>query len=339
MSDVVDVILVGVGNRGRWAVECCRPEAGWRVVGLVDTEPRFLEEAGAALGVGAEAWFRDVAEALERVPARAMVVCSPTVTHAPYARLALDVGVAVLVEKGMAPTWEDARSLVAHARRTGGVLAVAQNYRYRGLEEVVREALQKPDCGHFTGPAYLIDYTEHRVRPEPRTLSYPFASVWDMSCHHFDNLLAWLGPVTAVTAQAYRAPWTRYAHPANTSAFLRFSSGTVVNYCHTHDAARAALRIEVHGERGALVARDGAVEWSARPNVQFGTSPAVPVAVPARHSERAVLADFRAYVTEGREPGISGQRNLETMALCEMTCRSATLGREVRREELDAEGA
>jgi predicted dehydrogenase len=49
-----------------------------------------------------------------------------------------------------------------------------------------------------------------------------------------------------------------------------------------------------------------------------------------------MLADFRDYVATGREPGISGYLNLETMALCEMTVRSALEKRTVKREELDS---
>jgi predicted dehydrogenase len=48
-----------------------------------------------------------------------------------------------------------------------------------------------------------------------------------------------------------------------------------------------------------------------------------------------MLADFHAYVSAGIEPGISGYQNLETMALCEMTVRSAQENRPVRRKELE----
>jgi predicted dehydrogenase len=157
-----------------------------------------------------------------------------------------------------------------------------------------------------------------------------------MSCHHFDNLLCWLGPVAEVRAHAYRAPWSPYEHEANTSALLRFANGVVVNYVHTHDAARNSLRIEVHGRNGALVVRDGRAEFSERPALNFGEGPARGIAIPSFCSEERMLAEFHDYVTTGREPGISGYRNLETMALCEMTVRSALEKRTVKRDELGA---
>jgi hypothetical protein len=47
-----------------------------------------------------------------------------------------------------------------------------------------------------------------------------------------------------------------------------------------------------------------------------------------------VSDDFHRYVAAGVEPGVSGRNNLDTLAVCEMLVRSATLGRTVSRDEL-----
>jgi predicted dehydrogenase len=338
MGKVLSVVLVGVGNRGRWPVELCRPEAGWQVVGLVDRELRFLAEARAATGLPDGACFGNMEQALDAKRPDAVILCTPTKTHAPFAKAALRRGVAVLTEKGMATCWDEAKELVDFVREQRGVLAVAQNYRYDGKSAVMRAALsgdeKLQDIPRLEG-VFLVDYVQHRVRPLPGTLTYPFASVWDMSCHHFDNMLDWLGPVAEVTAQAYGAAWSSYEHASNTSAFLRFGNGVVVNYVHTHDAGRGSLRIEAQARNGNLVVREDHAEFSERSEANFGERPVRRMPLPERKSEAAVLADFHAYVAEGREPGISGYRNLETMALCELVVRSATLRRAVRREELN----
>lgn len=332
---VLRVLLVGVGNRGRWPLEQCRAGAGWEVVGLVDNDAGHLAAAREATGLGEDACFAEVSSALDAVCPDAAILCTPTVTHAPFTKEAIARGIAVLTEKGMASNWEEAVDLVRFVEEHRGTFAVAQNYRYDGLSSVVRAALRGGTDGipQLDEP-FLVDYVQHRVRPMPGTLTYPFASVWDMSCHHFDNLLDWLGPVEEVTAHAPRAPWSPYAHAANTSAFLRFANGVAANYVHTHDAARGSLSIEVHARNGALVIRDGAAEFSPRPERNFGEEPAVPLPVPVLCSEELMLADFHDYVSRGREPGISGRRNLETMALCEMSVRSVLEKRTVRRSEL-----
>jgi predicted dehydrogenase len=330
---IVRVLLVGVGRRGRWPVERCRRENGWRVVGLVDRTRAHLEKAAELTGLAATACFRDAKAALAATRPEAMIVCTPTVTHVALAKLAIDRGVAVLVEKGMAPCWADALELVRYACAKEAVVAVAQNYRYDGVSAIVRLVL-RGDPPAIAQP-FLLDYVQHRVRPQPRTLTYPFASVWDMSCHHFDNLLDWLGPVAEITAHSYRAGYTPYQHDNNTSAFLRFRSGVAVNYVHTHDASRGSLRIEVHGANGAFVLRDERAELSPRPAENFGVEPTTEIPVPTIDSEAGVLADFHDYITTGREPGIAARQNLETMAMCEMMVRSILERRTVRREELE----
>jgi predicted dehydrogenase len=332
---VLRTILVGVSRRGEWPLERARPETGFAPVGLVDPAPEALAAARARTGLPPEACFTSLAEALRAVRAEVVIACSPTVTHVPVARAGFAAGLAVLVEKGMAPDWDSARAVVAEAARMGAKFCVAQNYRYRAMERTVARALRDETAPYAPGRVFWIDYVQHRVRPEPRTLNYPFASVWDMSCHHFDNLLAWLGPVETVTAQSPAAPWSAYAHAANTMALLRFANGTVVHYAHTHDAARAEVRLRLHGERGALFGDEGSLEFSPRPAVNFGEAPVAPVELEPGPNEAGVLADFHRYVAEGVEPGISGRHNLETMALCELTVRSIREGRTVARSELE----
>jgi predicted dehydrogenase len=336
MKRVLRVLLVGVGNRGRWPLQHCRPERGWEVVGLVDASEEHLRAAREVRQLPPSLCFQDLEKALDATRPEAMIICTPTVTHVPFTRMGIERGVAVLCEKGMAPRWEDAVGLVRFVESQKGTFAVAQNYRYGGLYSLVRHVLAGggPNGTPHLEEPFLLDYIQHRVRPVPGTLTYPFASIWDMSCHHFDNLFDWLGPVADITAHGYRARWSPYAHESNTSAFLRFASGVCVNYTHTHDASRGSLRIEAHGRNGALVIREGQAEFSARPEKNFDELPARTLPIPPLVSEAEMLADFHTWVTGGSEPGISGRHNLEVMAMCEMTVRSIQEGRTVARDEL-----
>jgi predicted dehydrogenase len=297
-------------------------------------------EAGRELtGLSSDECYSDYTQALGESGADCVIICTPTIHHVPMAKQAMERGLPVLVEKGMAPNWDTACEAVNFARENKGVFCVSQNYRYNGLERTLHRLLHTPDDPASIGEPYQMDHIQHRARPEPRTLNYPFASVWDMSCHHFDNFLFWFGPIAEMTAHAFEAPWSKYPHPNNTSAILRFESGVMVNYFHGHDSARNSFYLGLHGKLGAVIAgRDAGgkqmLEFSKRPAEQFGSTDVCPVPFAEASNEAGVLADFFAYIDEGVEPGISGNNNLEVMALCQMMVISCEEARAVRRSDL-----
>lgn len=330
------VLHVGVSNRGEWPLRKCDAASGFVPALLCDVTPAALENARKITGLPESACFTDVDKAIASGGADCMIICAPTVLHVPLAKKAIAAGLPVLVEKGMAPDWASACDLVRTARDAGAIVAVAQNYRYGGAERTIWRAINDPAFEAYVGEVHLITYTQNRVRPVPRTLTYPFASVWDMSCHHFDNLHYWIGPLAEMTAFSWRARWSAYEHDNNTTAHMVFRNKTRVHYIHTHDVARSNLEVQVHGERGALVLRENEITFNERPIEQFGSRPILPVPHEAHAGEAGVLRDFHAYITEGLEPGISARSNLETMAACEMMVRSITQQRTIRRDELES---
>lgn len=326
---------VGVANRGRWPIERATPSTGFAPHALCDLNPTALAEARNLAGLPESACYSSLDEALAKSGAECAIICTPTKFHVDMAIRVAEAGLPVLVEKGMAPDWESAQRLAAYVDARRAVVAIAQNYRYQPVEQTIQRALQDPAFETYLGHVHQVTYSHQRVRPHPGTLDYPFSAVWDMSCHHFDNLLHWFGPIQEMTAHSWRAPWSAYTHDANTSAHIVFASGTRVHYIHTHDAARTALGIELHGERGALCLHDGVLAFNTRPAEQFGSRPQVVVQREPDRSLENLLLDFHTYATAGVEPGISVRNNLETMAACEIMVRSITERRTVRRAELE----
>jgi predicted dehydrogenase len=336
---VLRVLHVGVGNRGVWPLELCTPETGFVPAALCDVRESALREARERTGLPASVCFENYTEALAHTGPNidCIIICAPTIFHVPYASQAVEAGLPVLVEKGMGPDWVSARSLATITADRSGRVCVVQNYRYNRLERTIRRAISDPEHPAHVGKVHLVTYSHQRVRPEPRTLNYPFACVWDMSCHHFDNLAFWFGPIASMTAQGFRASWSAYEYDTNTTAHIRFESGVRGHYVHTHDAARGSLEIQIHGERGALVYTDvQGLTYNERPVEQFASRPEEKVTLEEAHGEADLLRDFYAYIHQGIEPGVSVRHNLETMAACEMMVRSITQRRECFRKELNA---
>lgn len=332
----IKAVLVGVGGRGRWPVEVLGADSRWEVTALVDMNPEFLAAAQKEPGLASAAIFNDLSQALGAVESDAVVICTPTRTHAALSRLAFAAGKHVLVEKGMTLDWEEAKALVREAEAAGVKFCVAQNYRYHGTEQAISALLREPSHPHFPGAVEIVDFIHHRYRPEPRTLNYPYAMVWDMSCHHVDLLNAWLGPARRVTARSSNPSWSAYADDADIAAVIEYENGAVCHYILTHAATFSDYRLVLQGERGALRAYDvEGLQFYPRPTQQLGAASPVRCEVPEQlGSEQGVVNDFGRYILEGIEPGISGRNNLKTLAVCEMLVRSAREQRTIEASEL-----
>lgn len=325
MKTILRAIHVGIANRGQWPLRLATPDSGYRPVALVDTNEQAL--AAARDLYGSLPTYASLDAALAETQADVAIICTPTRFHLEHGSKCLQAGLHVLVEKGMAPTLADATALVAAAQSAGRVLCVAQNYRYQAMERTVRRLISDSTHAHFVGEPFLIEYTQNRQRPHPRTLDYPFASVWDMSCHHFDTLLSWLGlGFTQITAKAFGPTWSRYQHANNTSLQIVHQSGCVVHYLHTHDAAVNEIRIRIQAAGGAIVIDDNKVFVCKRCDRQLENDVPIAVVLEEHLGELGVLADFHRQCVTGEEVGISGRSNLKVMALCDATCRSALSG-------------
>lgn len=333
----IRTIHVGVGGRGLWPIEVMGTDPHYQPVALVDINPDFIARAQAMLKLPDSRAFADLNTALEQVEADAVVICTPTSTHAELCQIAFAAGKHVLVEKGMTHDYAQAQVLVRQAEAAGVKFCVAQNYRYGAAEQAITRLLNDPSHPHHPGRVQIADYVHHRYRPQPRTLNYPYAMVWDMGCHHVDSLSCWLGPVRRVTALSSNPAWSAYSHDADIHAILEYESGAVCNYVLTHAATVSLWHVMLQGDRGALRTYDvPGVQFYPKPATQLGSSQPVQCDLPASpRSEQAVADEFRRYILEGREPGISGRNNLNTLAVCEMLVRSASQRRAVERSELE----
>jgi predicted dehydrogenase len=338
---ILRTIHVGVGGHGQRMLEVVGKDARFKPVALVDTNATASRMAQYLLsGAGHKnvPTFSGLTGALSQIEADALIICTPTKTHAEYARMGFAVNMHVLVDKGMTMDWEEGKALVSEADSAWVKFCVAQTYRYSPCEQAISYILGKGDHPHHPGDLRIVDYVHHRYRPDPGTYDYSFAMVWDMSSHHMDSLARWLGKGARVTARSYSTPWTQYVHDANISAFIEFKHGAVCNYVTTNDATMAEWRVVLQGERGALVLTNHEeLRFYPKPGEQLGSAVSETVACDmGEHPspEAGILHDFFTYVVEDIEPGISGKKNLRTVALCEALVRSSKNKRPVELEEL-----
>src|SRR5690242_16311695 len=130
---ILRTIHVGVGGHGQWTVDVVGKNPKFKPVALVDsnstawrTAQYRLEQSGHRGVPG----FSGLTGALSQIEADALIIATPTKTHAEFARMGFAVNMHVLVEKGMTMDWDEAKSLVADADTAWVKFCVAQNFRY-----------------------------------------------------------------------------------------------------------------------------------------------------------------------------------------------------------------
>jgi predicted dehydrogenase len=132
-----------------------------------------------------------------------VIITAPNETHFPYAKMAMEAGKHVVVEKPFTNTTEEALQLIEISKTTGKTCAVYQNRRYVADYLTMKEILQKKLLGE------LHEFEAHydRFRPDPRTYGLwrekpiPGSGVlYDLGSHLIDQALQLFGHPKYITA-------------------------------------------------------------------------------------------------------------------------------------------
>jgi predicted dehydrogenase len=184
-----------------------------------------------------------------------VVIAAPNDAHVPLAYRALDAGLAVVVDKPLAPSAAEAAALVERARASGKLLTVFHNRRwdsdYRTLLKLRAEGA--------LGEVVRYESRFERWRPDPRADAWRETTgpaqgggvLLDLGSHLVDQALQLFGPVTHVHAEIDN----RRASPGDDDAFLalRHRSGTYSHLWMSAVAAAPGPRLRVLGSRAAYV--------------------------------------------------------------------------------------
>jgi predicted dehydrogenase len=123
-------------------------ERSAELVAICDTNPG--RAAAVAERSGAVVWFDDAEQMFRQTALDGVVISSPTITHPALARLAMENGVDVLLEKPFARTLAEGRSIVESAEKNKRLLMTAMNHRFRPDSLHLRQVIKKREIGDIT---------------------------------------------------------------------------------------------------------------------------------------------------------------------------------------------
>jgi predicted dehydrogenase len=239
MSDILKVGVVGVGHLGsqhaRIYSELAKRSNGQvSFVGVCDTDSIRVRALTEKVGGGT---FENAAELANFVDA--VSVATPTETHYKVARVFLERGKHVLVEKPITDSLREAEELVALARKNKCVLQVGHVERFNPVMRYLTDILRE---------ARFIEV--HRLSPYPGR-STDIGVVLDLMIHDLDVVLSLVNsPLAAVDAVGIPVLSTS-EDVAN--ARLRFANGCVANITASRVYPERMRKIRIFGrtEHGA----------------------------------------------------------------------------------------
>jgi myo-inositol 2-dehydrogenase/D-chiro-inositol 1-dehydrogenase/scyllo-inositol 2-dehydrogenase (NAD+) len=146
MSRVIKICMIGAGRVGKLHAGTLRrylPDGD--VVALVDTQQSMLDETGDEFGI--EKRYTSLEEALEKAEFDAVVITTPTFTHAELAVMAADEGKHVFLEKPMAMSLGECDQIIEACNKNGALLQLGFMRRFDPDFSLAFERIQAGEIG------------------------------------------------------------------------------------------------------------------------------------------------------------------------------------------------
>jgi predicted dehydrogenase len=306
-------VVAGAGALGPfWAREVLEsPDT--ELAGWVDLDARRARKAAAALGADGVATGASLERMLAEQRPDVVVNVTAPAAHRAVTLAALEAGAAVLTEKPLATSLEEAQEMIAAADRAGRLLMVSQNRRYMPELAAFRESVAG------LGPLSSLScefFRNHRNTAAEFLFGFPQPLLLDMAIHLFDVARAITGAdPLSVYCESYNPPWSWYAGPAAAAAVFRMSGGLrfsfVGNWAAPTNETSWTGAWRAVGERG-IATWDGEETTDRDPERFQGLEGA--------------LADFVAAVRTGSVPQGECHDNVRSLAMCHAAVESAALG-------------
>jgi myo-inositol 2-dehydrogenase / D-chiro-inositol 1-dehydrogenase len=324
---MLSIAVIGAGRIGQIHARNIAAAAGARLAGVADVDAAAAARLARQCGAGALSL--DAAFAAD-----AVLIGSPTPTHADYIERAAAAGRAIFCEKPIDLSADRVRTCLDAVRGAGVVLMVGFNRRFDPHFSALKRRLSAGEIGSLE----MLTITSRDPAPPPPAYVATSGGLFrDMMIHDLDMARFLMGEeptelhaaASCLVDQSIAA-----AGDVDTAVVtLRTASGKL---CQISNSRRASYgydqRIEVHGAKGLLRAGNvTATTVELATEAGFATDPTLPFFLERYAAAyRAELDAFIAAVASGRSPRPDGDDGLKALLLADAATRSATTGQAVR---------
>ena len=321
MSKAFQTVVVGVGHMGAHHARVYSELPESKLVAIVDVNLKLAQETAQKYGCAA---YSRIDEVKDHIDAASVAV--PTVYHREVAEPLLARGIAVLVEKPIAPDVAEATALLECAEKYKALLQIGHSERFNP----VVMALKRMEIV----PKFI---ETHRISPFTFR-SADIGVVFDMMIHDIDIVLN-LVKQADYTIQAVGMPVLVRKNEDIANARILFSDGCVANltasrlalkteriirvfsqsaYLSMDFARKTGIAITIDGNLDIIqMANEGKFEdLSQMKNADFGSLVTVePLDVDDIEPLRAELSSFLNALRTGTKPEVSGEEGVAAVKM------------------------
>lgn len=218
--------MVGMGNAGLAFIPSIQRHADCKLAALVEPGESIRLAAEARHGVPG---YASLEQMIAGTRLDAVCIASPTEFHTGQALQAVAAGLHVLVEKPMAISLEDARTMVSAAEARGVTLLVGHSHSYDMPIRRMREVIASGRLGavRMAHNWCFTDWIYRPRRPDELETAAGGGVTFRQGSHQFDILrLVCGGEVRSVRARTFDMDARRRAIGAH-CAYLDFDNGAV----------------------------------------------------------------------------------------------------------------
>ena len=332
--NAIGVAMLGAGRMGQTHLRTLAGIPNARVAVVADPDGEAASR-GRDLA-GAPRASTDPMEAIHDPAVEAVVIVTPTSTHAALIEAALRAGRAVWSEKPIAQDLAETARIVGLWRATGLPVQIGFMRRFDPGYVRAKELIASGELGRIE---QFRAYSRDTYPPPLEFLRHAGGSFLDMAIHDLDLARFLVGEVAEVHAWADVLFDDRFAQADDFDtavAMLRFVNGALgVVETSRHSAWGYDIRTEVAGAAGKVVV-DAASRTPALHLRRFGFEGDRHESFPDRFADafRAELEAFFAALAGGRMPSPGPDDALETLRLAVAATVSWREGRPVRLAEI-----
>jgi myo-inositol 2-dehydrogenase/D-chiro-inositol 1-dehydrogenase len=243
------IALIGAGRIGRLHGRLLARQPGVDEVVVHDAVPQTAANVAAEIGGTAGSSLRGAIEAAD-----AVVIATPTDTHAELVRTAVEAGRPTFVEKPLAFDLGETELLVELIERTGARVQVGFQRRF---DAAYREAARLVAEGAI-GRLYVVRLIAHDASPPPEDYIPTSGGLFrDSTIHDFDSLRFVTGldveEVYALGAVRVSDVFARYEDVDTAGALLTLTDGSIAVLSQSrHNPLGYDVRMELVGSRDAV---------------------------------------------------------------------------------------